>query len=67
MPHAYRDQIAVELTLKHLISDWEKTRDSVCEKSAQKEFGNGSMRPTAVAVCVTAETKKMIERIEIKK
>ncbi|NKI70225.1 DUF1311 domain-containing protein [Collimonas pratensis] len=73
---AYSDQVTADLTLKHVIAGkqaqradainekiakWEKKRDAACAKSAAREFGEGSMRPTAQAMCVTAETKKMIQ------
>lgn len=76
---AYRDQVAADLTLKHVIADkqaqradainekiakWEKKRDAACAKSAAREFGEGSMKPTAQAICVTAETKKMIRWVK---
>jgi len=60
---AYRDQIVVELTFKHAIDEWEKARDTDCAKSAERDYGGGSMKPTAQAICVIAETKKMIQRI----
>jgi len=64
---AYRGQIAADLTLKHAIIEWQKSRDAACAKSAEREFGSGSMIPTAQAMCVTAETKKMIRRVQSRK
>jgi Lysozyme inhibitor LprI len=79
---AYRDQVAADLTLKHVIAGkqtqhadainekiakWEKKRDAACAKSAAREFGEGSMKPTALATCVAAETKKMIRWVENQK
>ncbi|WP_052135311.1 lysozyme inhibitor LprI family protein [Collimonas arenae] len=61
---AYRDQVAADLTLKHAVAEWEKARDAGCAKSAEREYGGGSLKPTAQAMCVTAETKKMIQRVE---
>ncbi|MFC5474774.1 lysozyme inhibitor LprI family protein [Paraherbaspirillum soli] len=79
---AYRDQVAADLALKHVVAEkvsrlpkraqviddkvakWEKSRDASCAKSAEREWGNGSMKPAAQAMCVTAETKKMIRWAE---
>jgi uncharacterized protein YecT (DUF1311 family) len=44
-------------------AQWEKSRDHRCEQDAIKEFGDGSMRPTAQALCATAETKRMTNRL----
>ena len=41
----------------------ERSRDSSCEKSAADEWGDGSMKPTAEAMCATAETRRMIARV----
>jgi len=49
------------------IAKWEKSRDASCEKSAEQEFGGGSMKPTAFAVCMTLETKRMIRWVENQK
>jgi hypothetical protein len=79
---AYRDQVAADLMLKHAIAakqaqradainekiaKWEKKRDAACAKSAAHEFGEGAMKPTAQAMCVAAETKKMIRWVESQK
>ncbi|AOI73641.1 lysozyme inhibitor LprI family protein [Burkholderia ubonensis] len=45
------------------IAKWKKARDASCEKSARKEWGEGSMRPAAQAICATASTKKMTKRL----
>lgn len=52
----------VEIDTK--VAGWEKSRDVSCAKSAEQEWGNGSMKPTAQAMCVAAETHKMIRRVE---
>lgn len=45
------------------ISAWKKKRDAGCEKSAKLDYGGGSMLPTAVAMCETAETQLMTKKI----
>jgi len=45
------------------IAKWKKARDASCEKSARTEWGDGSMRPAAQAICVTAATKKMVKKL----
>lgn len=52
-----------KLKIEHKINAWKKHRDSSCRRSAEKEWGSGSMLPTAIAICITAETKRMIKII----
>ncbi|KVN37576.1 hypothetical protein WJ63_33390 [Burkholderia pyrrocinia] len=52
--------------LEAKVAKWKKTRDASCEKSARKEWGDGSMRPAAQAICATAATKKMAKRLSRK-
>ncbi|KIX45693.1 hypothetical protein SY87_16065 [Burkholderia pseudomallei] len=49
--------------LEAKIAKWKKARDASCEKSARKEWGDGSMRPAAQAICATAVTKKMMKKL----
>ncbi|KVT77573.1 hypothetical protein WK56_00695 [Burkholderia ubonensis] len=49
--------------LEAKIAKWKKARDASCEKSARKEWGEGSMRAAARAICATASTKKMTKRL----
>jgi uncharacterized protein YecT (DUF1311 family) len=46
------------------VANWKKSRDLSCEKSATQEWGEGSMKPTAQAICVTVETVRMTKRLE---
>jgi hypothetical protein len=38
---------------------WKKMRDQGCERSAAKDYDQGSIQPMAQAMCATVETKKM--------
>ncbi|MDW9241404.1 hypothetical protein C7S16_1700 [Burkholderia thailandensis] len=49
--------------LEAKIAKWKKARDASCEKAARKEWGDGSMRPTAQTVCQTESTKKMTKKL----
>lgn len=49
--------------LEARIAKWKKARDTSCEKSSRKEWGDGSMRPAAQAICATAATKKMTKKL----
>ncbi|KVK86789.1 hypothetical protein WJ47_07715 [Burkholderia ubonensis] len=49
--------------LEAKIAKWKEARDASCEKSARKEWGEGSMRAAAQAICATASTKKMTKRL----
>ncbi|KWE77845.1 hypothetical protein WL78_03560 [Burkholderia ubonensis] len=51
--------------LEAKIAKWKKARDASCERSARKEWGEGSMRPAAQAICATASTKKMTKRLSM--
>jgi len=46
------------------VASWARSRDQSCDKSATKEWGEGSMKPTAQVLCVTAETVRMTKRLE---
>ena len=50
-------------SLEARISKWKKARDMSCEKSARKEWGDGSMLPAARAICAAASTKKMTKKL----
>jgi uncharacterized protein YecT (DUF1311 family) len=50
-------------SLEATLAKWRKGRDASCEKSARKEWGNGSMRPAAQAICGTASTKQMTKKL----
>jgi len=50
--------------VEYKVARWVRSRDQSCDKSATKEWGEGSMKPTAQALCVTAETVKMTKRLE---
>ncbi|MPV70099.1 DUF1311 domain-containing protein [Burkholderia sp. BE17] len=45
------------------IAKWKKARDTSCEKSARKAWGDGSMRPAAQAICAAAATKEMTKKL----
>ncbi|KWI49280.1 hypothetical protein WM06_21340 [Burkholderia cepacia] len=49
--------------LEAKVSKWKKARDASCEKSARKEWGDGSMRPAAQATCAAVVTKKMTKKL----
>jgi uncharacterized protein YecT (DUF1311 family) len=50
--------------LEKRLTAWRKRRDANCEKSASREWGGGSMLPTAVAMCKTVETERMSNAIQ---
>ena len=51
-------------SIESKVASWTRSRDQSCDKSATKEWGGGSMKPTAQALCVTAETVRMTKRLE---
>jgi uncharacterized protein YecT (DUF1311 family) len=44
--------------LETKVAKWEQLRDRSCDRSAKKQYGEGSMAPTAKLLCVTAETTR---------
>ncbi|WP_415113258.1 lysozyme inhibitor LprI family protein [Paraburkholderia sp.] len=58
---------ACKTALQKKIAAWKKRRDANCSKSASREWGNGSMLPTAVAMCKTAATDRMRKAIGTEK
>lgn len=55
-----------KIGLEAKVAKWKKARDMSCEKSARKEWGDGSMRPAAQAICATAATKRMTKRLSVR-
>lgn len=55
-----------KIGLEAKVVKWKKARDTSCEKSARKEWGDGSMRPAAQAICATAATKRMTKRLSVR-
>ncbi|MBA9897278.1 lysozyme inhibitor LprI family protein [Burkholderia cepacia] len=55
-----------KIGLEAKLAKWKKARDTSCEKSARKEWGDGSMRPAAQAICATAATKRMTKRLSVR-
>lgn len=49
--------------LEKKLSAWKKKRDAGCEKSAKLDYEGGSMLPTAIAMCQTAETQRMTKKM----
>ncbi|KKL37355.1 hypothetical protein WR30_04140 [Burkholderia contaminans FFH2055] len=49
--------------LEAKVAKWKSARDASCEKSSRNEWGEGSMRPAAQAICATAATKRMTKRL----
>lgn len=46
------------------IASWERDRDQSCKKSSTKDWSEGSMEPTAEAICVAAETTRMTKQLK---
>lgn len=43
---------------------WKKSRDRSCIRSANKTFGESSMKPTPQAMCESVETSRMTNRLK---
>jgi uncharacterized protein YecT (DUF1311 family) len=50
--------------LEAKVAKWEQRRDRSCDRSAKKQWGEGSMAPTAKLLCVTAETTRKTRLLE---
>jgi uncharacterized protein YecT (DUF1311 family) len=55
---------ACKASIEAKVARLERERDSSCEASAAKEFGEGSMKPAAQANCATAETNRVIKQAQ---
>jgi hypothetical protein len=55
---------ACKADIEHRAAGWERRRDRSCARQAQKQYAGGSLRPTAQAVCLTQQTRKLTARIE---
>lgn len=53
-----------QAAIEKRLTAWKTRRDANCKKSASREWGGGSMLPTAVAMCKTAETERISKAIE---
>ena len=51
-------------SLESKIVTWGQRRDLSCDMSEKKQWGEGSMRPTAKAICIATETTRMTKRLE---
>lgn len=45
------------------VPEWKIRRDRQCKKQAAREYGEGTLAPTAALLCMTAETEAMSRRI----
>jgi hypothetical protein len=52
-----------KVPLEHQLHDLKQQRDSACAKSAEDEYGAGSMTQTALAICASSSTKPLIDKI----
>lgn len=53
----------MKAAIESSIATWRKRRDASCDRSARKEWGEGSMLPAARAICATASTKAMTTKL----
>lgn len=51
-------------SIESKVAAWEHVRDSGCEKSATKDYDDGSIKPMAQAMCMKDETVKMTKRVK---
>lgn len=51
-------------SLEARIARWEAARDRGCKRGAVKDYGAGSLEPTAESMCLVHETVQMTKRVE---
>jgi len=56
-----------KIGLEQKLAGWKVIRDRNCQESAKREWDGGSMQVAAQAMCITAETKRMIKKISMEK
>jgi hypothetical protein len=49
--------------IEHQLHDLKQARDSACAKSAEEEYGAGSIAQTAIAVCASSSTKPLLDQV----
>jgi hypothetical protein len=49
--------------LEHQLRDLKQERDGACAKSADEEYGAGSIAQTAIAVCASSSTRPLIDQL----
>ncbi|MGU7775531.1 lysozyme inhibitor LprI family protein [Burkholderia sp. MR1-5-21] len=54
---------ARKAALEAKMTKWKKARGAPCEKAARNDWGDGSMRPAALAIFQTESTKKMTKKL----
>jgi hypothetical protein len=59
---AQRPDCTAALAAKAVV--WERLRDKSCARAATKQWGEGSMKLTAQAVCISASTAQAAQRLE---
>jgi hypothetical protein len=48
---------------EHQLRDLKQKRDGACAKSANEEYGAGSVAQTAIAVCASNSTRPLIDQL----
>lgn len=49
--------------LAQTVAAWQKKRDETCRRSAEQQWGGGTMLSAAVAMCATDRTKLMMQNL----
>lgn len=57
-----KQQPECRTAIEQRLTKWRSGRDKGCERSAANEYGKGSMKPMAQAMCLKAETERMTAR-----
>jgi hypothetical protein len=55
---------ACKARLEKQVSKWTIQRDRACQSGAQRDWGNGSERQAAQAICETKETERLIGKVK---
>jgi len=58
-----KQQPECRVAVERKLTKWRSSRDTGCARSATAEYGNGSMKPMAQAMCLKVETERMTARV----
>jgi uncharacterized protein YecT (DUF1311 family) len=55
---------ACQAAIETRVERWKAARDPACAKSAAREWGGGSMEPTARNICLSDSTGRMVQQMQ---
>ena len=54
---------ACKVAFEATVDRWLRARDVSCDRSSRRQFGHGSMAPTARSICATKQTRALTSQV----